>query len=66
LLDLVNDKLKVPGIEKTNVLKEKYEELISQLDTQLKPVLREKDFREFNLDQAIELVQKIYHEIVNY
>jgi predicted nucleotidyltransferase component of viral defense system len=57
LIDLVRRKLAVPGNEPIDMSKEKLEELRKQVDVQLKPVLRERDFSEFDVDHALETVR---------
>jgi len=56
LIGLVRQKLAVPGNEPVNVSEDRLAALRPQLDSQLKPVLRPKDFAEFNLDRAFRIV----------
>lgn len=58
LIDLVRRKLAIPGNEPIDVSEEKLENLRKQVDVQLKPVLRESDFAEFNIDHALEIVRR--------
>jgi hypothetical protein len=55
-IPLVRAKLAVPGNEPVNVSSERLAALRRQVDTQLRPVLRERDFREFDLDRAFKIV----------
>ncbi|MCC6967230.1 MAG: hypothetical protein IT391_13235 [Nitrospira sp.] len=53
---MVQAKLAVPGNEPINVSAERLVILRQQLAPQLRPVLREKDFRAFDLDRAFGVV----------
>jgi len=57
LVDLVRQKLAVPGNEPIDFSEEKSEKLRRQVDVQLKPVLREHDFAEFDIDRALNAVK---------
>jgi predicted nucleotidyltransferase component of viral defense system len=59
LVGLVRQKLAVPGNERVNVSEGRLAALREQLDPQLKPVLRARDFAEFDLDRAFELVAEM-------
>ncbi len=56
LIDLVRQKLAVPGNDPTDVSPIRLIVLRQQLEPQLKPVLRNKDFAEFDLERAIRIV----------
>jgi predicted nucleotidyltransferase component of viral defense system len=56
LIALVKQKLAVPGNEPVRMGPDRLAELHEQLDARLKPVLREQDFREFDLNRAFEMV----------
>jgi predicted nucleotidyltransferase component of viral defense system len=56
LIALVRQKLAVPGNDPVNIRPDRLAGLRGQLDTRLKPVLRERDFVEFDLDRAYEMV----------
>ena len=58
-LDLVIRKLTVPGNDPVNIASARKEVLRRQLETELKPILREKDFQRFDLDRAFNLVTHI-------
>ena len=59
LIALVRQKLAVPGNGAIIIGHDRLTELRGQLDTRLKPVLRERDFVEFDLDRAYEMVIKM-------
>jgi hypothetical protein len=59
LVGLVRQKLAVPGNERVNLSEGRLATLREQLDPQLKPVLRAKDFAEFDLDRAFKLVAEM-------
>lgn len=54
--DMVRQKLSIPGNPPVDVGAERMTALRRQVDAKLKPVLREKEFRDFVLDRAIALV----------
>lgn len=56
LIELVRQKLAVPGNEEMNVSEDRLATLRQQLEPQLKPVLRGKDFAEFDLGRAFQVV----------
>lgn len=58
-LDLVIRKLTVPGNDPVDITSARKEVLRRQLETELKPILREKDFQRFDLDRAFNLVTHI-------
>lgn len=53
LIRMVRQKLSVPGNDPMDVSDGRISSLRYQLDTQLKPVLRNKDYAEFDLERAI-------------
>jgi predicted nucleotidyltransferase component of viral defense system len=59
MVRLVRTKLAVPGNEPVNVTESRLVALRQQLDPQLKPVLREKDFREFDVERAFGVVAEL-------
>lgn len=59
LVGFVQAKLAVPGNEPINVSAERLAILRQQLAPQLRPVLREKDFRAFDLDRAFGVVAEM-------
>lgn len=59
MVSLVRSKLAVPGNEPVNVSEGRLSALRQQLVPQLKPVLRDKDFREFDLDRAFQTVAEM-------
>jgi len=56
LVRLVEQKLAVPGNYPVDVSQLRLKALRQQLETQLRPVLREKDYSEFDLERAIQIV----------
>ncbi len=58
-LEFVKKKLAVPGNDPLNITLSRKEMLKRQLETELKPILREKDFQQFDLDRAFNLVAEI-------
>lgn len=55
LFALLSEKLKVPGNPPIDLSPARKEKLRSQIDTQLKPVLRPMDFERFDLDRVFQL-----------
>ena len=56
---LIRQKLDVPGNDPVDVSGERLKTLRLQLESRLKPVLRAKDFAEFDLDRAFETVAAV-------
>jgi predicted nucleotidyltransferase component of viral defense system len=56
LVGLVEQKLAMPGNYPVDVSQQRLKALRQQLETQLRPVLRERDFSEFDLERAIQTV----------
>jgi predicted nucleotidyltransferase component of viral defense system len=56
LVELVRQKLAVPGNDPVDVGQSRLADLRRQLETRLRPVLRQRDYEEFDLDRAIEIV----------
>jgi len=59
LFQLLAEKLKVPGNPPINLSLARKEKLKTQINTELKPVLRPVDFDSFDLDRAFGLVERI-------
>lgn len=59
LVELTRRKLAVPGNEPVDVSPGRLAALIPQLATQLKPVLRDRDFADFDLDRAFKTVAEV-------
>ena len=59
LLQLVAEKLKVPENPPVDLSPARKDKLKTQINTELKPVLRSADFESFNLDRAFGLVAEI-------
>ncbi len=56
LIGMVRRKLAIPGNNAVNFSKDRRAALRQQLEPQLKPVLRDKDFAQFDLERAIQIV----------
>ena len=56
-------KLAVPGTEPVNVSAERLVLLRQQMAPQLRPVLRERDFREFDLGRAFGIVADVANRL---
>ena len=56
LVDLVRQKIQVPGNEAVQMGPERLAELRGQLSGRLRPVLRQQDYDDFDLDRAFEMV----------
>lgn len=59
LIELVKRKLAIPGNEPVDVSANRLAALRRQIDSQLKPVLRDRDFAEFDLDRAFATVAEL-------
>lgn len=59
LVRLVGEKLAVPGNEPVDVSAARLAALKPQLESQLKPVLRDRDFAEFDLERAFATVAEV-------
>lgn len=63
LLDLLKRKLEIPRTGAVDVSAGRMERLRRQLDGQLRPVLREQEFAQFDLPRAIETVHRVAEEL---
>lgn len=63
IIELVKYKLSIPGNDKVDVSDERLKALEQQIETQLKPVLREEDYKKFNLDRTFEFVVSMSSKI---
>jgi predicted nucleotidyltransferase component of viral defense system len=59
LVAMVRKKLAVPGTGPVDLSRPRLAVLREQLESQLKPVLRDKDFAEFQLERAMEVVTRM-------
>jgi hypothetical protein len=59
LVGLVRQKLAVPRTPPVDLSPERLAALRQQLDSQLKPVLRDEDFAKFQLEQSVEVVTRM-------
>jgi hypothetical protein len=58
LARLIRSKLDVPGNEPVDISEKRLSALHQQMDSHLKPVLRERDYQAFDLERAIQLVRE--------
>ena len=65
LIDLVRRKLNIPGNEPIDVSDEKLGSLRRQVEAQLKPILRERDFAEFDIDDAMDIVRRVAEPLLS-
>jgi hypothetical protein len=59
MVQLIRQKLAVPGNDAVDVSNERLATLRQQVEPQLKPVLRESDFRDFDLERAFKTVAEV-------
>jgi predicted nucleotidyltransferase component of viral defense system len=64
LVALVKQKLAVPGNEPVDISGPRLAALRQQLEPQLKPVLRDSDFAEFDLDRAFKIVTEMATKVI--
>jgi hypothetical protein len=65
LAELVKQKLAVPGTGPVNVGADRLGQLRGQLSAQLKPVLRQRDLENFDLDHAFSIVREMARRLMN-
>ncbi len=65
LVNQVRQKLAVPGNERVDVSAQRLEAMRKQIEPQLRPVLRQQDFAEFNLDRAFTTVVEMAKAVGN-
>jgi hypothetical protein len=58
-VDQVGQKLAIPGNDPVDVTKRRLDALRRQVEPELRPVLRDRDFAEFDLDRAFEIGVKM-------
>ena len=63
LFELLAEKLKVPGNPPIDLSPARKEKLKTQIDTELKPVLRPADFERFDLDRVFQLAMQIADQL---
>ena len=63
MLKLIREKIAIPGNDPVNVSDRRMSMLKGQLTTRLRPVLRQSDFEEFDLDRAMTAVLRIAEAI---
>lgn len=59
LLDLLRLKVAMNGTGPVNVSTQRREQLSAQVDAELRPVLRSRDFERFDIDRAFETVARV-------
>ncbi|MDO9508341.1 MAG: nucleotidyl transferase AbiEii/AbiGii toxin family protein [Thermovirgaceae bacterium] len=65
LVGLVREKMAIPGNEPADVSSARLDTLRRQVESQLKSVLRERDFEEFDLDRSFATVREMARSIAN-
>jgi hypothetical protein len=63
LLDLLRRKLQVPGTAPVDVSPDRVGQLRSQLGADLRPMLREQDFVQFDLERAVGIVDSVAQQL---
>jgi len=63
LLGLLRRKLQVPGTAPMDVSPDRLGQLRGQLEVGLRPVLREQDFAQFDLERAVEIVRTVARQL---
>jgi predicted nucleotidyltransferase component of viral defense system len=64
LIQLLAEKLKVPGNPPIDMSTARKEKLKNQINTELKPVLRPSDFERFDLERAFNMIAQIRDELL--
>ncbi|MGI9066346.1 MAG: nucleotidyl transferase AbiEii/AbiGii toxin family protein, partial [Pyrinomonadaceae bacterium] len=64
MIQLVRQKLDVPGNDAVDVSNQRLTALRQQVEPELKPVLRESDFQEFDLERAFQIVAEMAESFV--
>jgi nucleotidyltransferase AbiEii toxin of type IV toxin-antitoxin system len=59
LVNLIKRKLAVDGTGPVNVSRQRREQLTAQLEAQLRPVLRPRDYERFDLNRAFDAVSRV-------
>ncbi len=62
-LKLVKKKLSIPGNDSISISKIRKKQLQDQIETELKPVLRDKDFKQFEFELVYGLVERVAQKI---
>ncbi len=65
LVGLVRQKLAVPGTGPVDITGGRLAMLRQQIESQLKPVLRDRDFEEFELERAVEVVTRMAAQLTS-
>jgi predicted nucleotidyltransferase component of viral defense system len=64
MVQLIRQKLAVPGNDAVDVSNERLATLRQQVEPQLKPVLRESDFQDFDLERAFKTVAEVVKNLL--
>ena len=64
-VELVRQKMAIPGNDPADVSAARLDSLRRQVETQLKPVLREKDFVPFDLDRSFAIISEMARRIAD-
>lgn len=64
LQQMIKKKIQVPGNEEIDISEERMITLRAQIETRLKPVLRDQDFAEFDLPRSFEIVKSMAIKIM--
>ena len=65
-LTLTKEKLSIPGNDPISISKIRKRQLQDQIETELKPVLRDKDFEQFEFELVYGLVERVALKISDY
>ena len=63
LLDLLRRKLEVPGTSPVDISPDRVGQLRQQVEAELRPVLREQDFAQFDLERAVGIVLAVARQL---
>ena len=63
MVKLIREKIAIPGNDPVNVSDRRMSRLKGQLTTRLRPVLRQREFEEFDLDRAMTAVLRVAEAI---
>jgi len=62
-INMIRQKLAIPGNDPPNTSDERLAPLQAQLESRLKPVLRTQDYNDFDLDRALRLVKNLHKRL---
>ncbi len=64
-LILVKEKLSIPGNDSISISELRKKQLHDQIETELKPVLRDQDFEQFKFELVYDLMERVAHKLYN-